>query len=180
MKKIIMVLIAFTLMAGVFAYEPKKECAKVKRNGSVVYYEKTVPYDRDGCKPDPKYSRKTIRDCNRWVIRKGYTVEQLVDYRYSLLESFRQDYEFWMNRIENPEVTSLTKIAVDFTNEINGTSETYKEHAANRAREYAWYEKRTAVLSIPYITVDNFLTLTKEEMLARMLDFVEEVKVENK
>lgn len=173
-----------TMMAGVFAYVPKKENAKVKRNGSVIYYEKTAPYDTLGGKPDPKArgwdGRKTTLDYDKWVIRKGYTVEQCVNYNYSLLEGFRRGYSYHMKRVEKPDVTSLTKIIVDFTNEINETSETYEEHSINLAREAAWYKKRTAVLSIPFVTEDNFLTLTEEEMLARWLDFVEEVKAENK
>lgn len=171
---------AFTMMAGLFAYEPKVECAKVKRNGNVVYYEKTAPYDTNGFKPDPKYGSDCIRDYDKWVIRKGYTVNQCVEYNYSLLEHFRWGYKYSMKKVDKPEVTSLTKIVVDFTNEVNGDSETYEEHTANLARESAWYKKRTAVISIPFVTEDNFLTLTKEEMLARMLDFIEEVKAENK
>ena len=181
MKKILVVLMmVFTMGAGLFAYEPKKECAKVKRNGNVVYYEKTSPYDTNGFKPNPKYGSDCIKDYVKWVIRKGYTVNQCVEYNYGLLEHFRWGYKYRMKRVEKPEVTSLTKTIVDFQNEVNGTSETYEEHAANLARESAWYEKRTAVLSIPFVTEDNFLTLTKEEMLARMLDFIEEVKAENK
>ena len=181
MKKMIVILMmVFTMIAGLFAYEPKVECAKVKRNGNIVYYEKTSPYDINGFKPDPKYGSETIRDYDKWVIRKGYTVEQCVEYNYGLLEHFRWGYKYRMKRVENPEVTSLTKIVVDFHNEVNGTSETYEEHTTNLAREGAWYEKRTAVLSIPFVTVDNFLTLTKEEMLARWLDFIEEVKAETR
>lgn len=184
MKKMMMVLMVFMMTVGLFAYVPKKENAKVKRNGSVIYYEKTVPYDKLGRKPDPKArgwdGRKTTLDYDKWVIRKGYTVDQCVDYNYSLLENFRRSYLYYMELVENPKVENYTKVIVDALNEINGTSETYEEHATNRARESAWYKKRTAVLSIPFVTEDNFLTLTKEEMLARMLDFVEEVKAENK
>ena len=183
MKKIfVLMMMVFTMMAGLFAYEPKKENAKVKRNGDVIYYEKTEPYDIYGGKPDPKArgwdGSKTTIDYDKWVIRKGYTVDQCVDYKYGLLEGFRRGYKFYMDRVEHPEVTSLTKVVVDFTNEINGTSETYEEHGMKLAREGAWYEKRTAVISIPFVTEDNFLTLTKEEMLARMLDFVEEVRAD--
>ena len=184
MKKMMMVLMMVFGLSAVFAYEPKKENAKVKRNGTVIYYEKTAPYDTLGGKPDPKArgwdGRKTTLDYDKWVIRKGYTVEQCVNYNYDLLESFRRGYSFWMERVEKPVVEGYNKVIVDALNEINGTSETYEEHVANRSRENAWYKKRTAVLSIPCVTEDNFLTLTKEEMLARMLDFVEEVKAENR
>lgn len=178
----VMIMMMVVTMMSAFAYEPKKENAKVKRNGSVIYYEKTAPYDTLGGKPDPNArgwdGRKTTLDYDKWVIRKGYTVEQCVNYNYGLLENFRRGYSFHMKRVEKPVVEGYIKVIVDALNEINGTSETYEEHAVNSSRENAWYEKRTAVLSIPCVTEDNFLTLTKEEMLARMLDFVEEVKAE--
>ena len=140
MKKMMMVLMmVVTMMVEVFAYIPKKENVKVKRNGSVIYYEKTEPYDETGWKPDPKYARERIRDYNKWAIRKGYTVEQCVDYEYSTLERLRRSYKFCMKQVENPEVTSLTKFVVDLTNEMNGDSETYEEHAVNNVRSCAWY-----------------------------------------
>ena len=175
-----MVLMMVFGLSAVFAYEPKKENTKVKRNGSVIYYEKTELYNRYGSKPNPKYPVDSDQDYVKWVIRKGYTVNQLVEYRYDLLEHLRWSYSYNMKLVESPKVEGYNKAIVGALNEINGTSETYEEHVANNARERAWYVKRTAVLSIPYVTVDNFLTLTKEEMLARMLDFVEEVKAENK
>lgn len=179
MKKMIMVLMmVFTMVAGLFAYEPKKENAKVKRNGNVIYYEKTELYNIYGSKPDPRCPVDSDQDYVRWVIRKGYTVNQFVDYKYDLLEHLRWSYSYDMKLVESPVVENYTKTIVDILNEINGTSETYEEHTANRAWESAQRVKRTAVVSIPYVTVDNFLTLTKEEMLARMLDFVEEVKHE--
>lgn len=177
----IMILVAaFTMMSGLFAYEPKKENAKVKRNGDVVYHEKTGLYNIYGSKPDPRYPVDSDQDYVRWVIRKGYTVNQCVEYKYDLLEHLRRSYSYNMKLVESPVVGGYTKVIVDALNEINGTNETCEEHTTKMALESAWCVKRTAVVSIPYVTVDNFLTLTKEEMLARMLDFVEEVKAENK
>lgn len=180
MKKMFMIFMAFAMMAGLFAYEPKKENAKVKRNGDVVYYEKTELYNIYGSKPDLRCPVDSDQDYIRWVIRKGYTVNQLVEYRYDLLEHLRWSYSYNMKRVESQVVESYNKTIVDALNEINGTSETYEEHTTKMALESAWRVKRTAVVSIPYVTEDNFLTLTKEEMLARMLDFVEEVKAENR
>lgn len=179
MKKMIMVLMMVFGLSTVFAYEPKKECAKVKRNGDVKYYEKTELYNIYGSKPVPRYPVDSDQDYVKWVIRKGYTVNQFVDYKYDLLEYLRRSYSYDMKRVEKPEVPGYTKVIVDFTNEINGTSETYEEHVVNNALKRAWYVKRTAIISIPYVTADNFLTLTKEEMLERMLDFIEEVKAIN-
>lgn len=181
MKKMMMVLMmVFTMMAGLFAYEPKKECAKVKRSGDVKYYEKTELYNIYGSQIIPGYPSDSDQDYVKWVIRKGYTVNQFVDYKYDLLEYLRRSYSYNMKLVESPKVEGYIKTIVDALNEINGTSETYEEHAANRAWESAQCVKRTAIISIPYVTADNFLTLTKEEMLERILDFVEEVKAENR
>lgn len=85
-----------------------------------------------------------------------------------------------MKKADHPEVTSLTKFIVDLTNEVNGTNETYEEHASNHLQECAWYVKRTAVISIPFVTEENWYTITREELLNKMRAFVEEVKAENK
>lgn len=175
---VMVLMMVFGLSAGLFAYEPKKENTKVKRNGDVVYHEKTELYNIYGPKPDPRCPVDSDQDYVRWVIRKGYTVNQLVEYEYDLLEHLRWSYSYDMKLVESPKVEGYHKTIVDALNEINGTSETYEEHVVKKALESAWRVKRTAVISIPYVTVDNFLTLTKEEMLARVLDFVEEVKAE--
>lgn len=175
-----MILMMVFGLSTVFAYEPKKENAKVKRNGNVVYYEKTELYNIYGSKPDPRCPVDSDQDYVRWVIRKGYTVNRFVEYKYDLLEHLRWSYSYDMKRVESPVVEGYTKVIVDALNEINGTNETYEERTTKMALKSAWRVKRTAVVSIPYVTVDNFLTLTKEEMLARMLDFVEEVKAESK
>ena len=174
----------FTMVTGLFAYELKKENAKVKRNGDVIYYEKTEPYDIHGFKPDPKArgwdGSKTTIDYDKWVIRKGYTVDQCVDYSYGLLEGFRDSYFFCMRKSMKPDVSNASIALTNCLNKINGTNLTPEESESEGWQEVAWYEKRTAVISIPCVTEDNFLTLTKEEMLARMLDFVEEARADRK
>lgn len=183
MKKMMMVLMmVFTLVGVLFAYEPKKENAKVKRNGSVIYYEKTEPYDIHGFKPDPKArgwdGSKTTIDYDKWVIRKGYTVDQCVDYCYKQLERFRDSYFHSMRKSMKPDVSNASIAAINCLNKINGTNITPEEYESEGWQELAWYAKRTAVISIPFVTEENFLTLTKEEMLARCQDFVEEVRAD--
>ena len=176
-------MMVFTMMVGMFAYEPKKECAKVKRNGEVVYYEKTELYNHYGFKPDPKnlcrwynlYSGTTY-DYEKWAIRKGYTVEQLIDYDYRRLKSLRDSYIYCMGQAKNPDISDADIAIVNCLNKINGTNSTPEEYESKTWLQHAEYGKRTAILSIPFTTEENFLIITKEEMLARMLDFVEEVK----
>ena len=180
MKKIAMVMMVFMMVAGLFAYEPKVECAKVKRNGDVVYYEKTGLYDWYGGKPDPKArgwdGRKTSYDYVKWVIRKVYTVEQLVDYKYERLESFRESYHICERHAIDPDVSDAVVAFTNCFNKINGTNLTPEAYASKGWLELAEWEKRTAILSIPFATEENFWYLSKAEMLYKMRKFIEEVK----
>ena len=183
MKKMFMILIAFTMMSGLFAYEPKVECAKVKRNGDIKYYEKTELYDYYGGKPDPKnlcrwynlYSGTTY-DYEKWVIRKGYTVEQLVDYEYERLARFQDSYFYFINKVGNPDISDANIAIVNCINKIDGTNITPEEYASKTLLKLAERVKRTAVLSIPFATEKNFLYMTKIEMYKKMKAFIEEVK----
>lgn len=181
MKKILTVLMMVVMMAGsLFAYEPKKECAKVKRNGDVVYYEKTELYNIHGSKPDPRCPVDSDQDYVKWVIRKGYTVNQLVEYRYGLLNNLRDSYRRFLRDVVSQELSNADIAYAKAYNEINGSDIPAENLCARISLELAEYMKRTAIISIPFVTEENWLTLTKEEMLAKMYAFIEEVKAENK
>ena len=184
MKKMFMILMmVVTMIAGMFAYEPKKECVKVKRNGNVVYYEKTELYDYYGGEPDPKnlcrwynlYSGTTY-DYEKWIIRKDYTVEQLVDYEYGRLERFQDSYFHFLEKISNPDVSNAVIAFTNCYNKIEGTNFTPEEYASKGLLELAEREKRTAILSVPFVTEENFVYMTKAYMYRKMKTFIEEVK----
>lgn len=158
-------MMVFTMVAGLFAYEPKKECAKIKRNGNVVYYEKTEPYN-------PLIWNEDYRDYVKWVIRKGYTVEQLVDYEYSLLESSRKGYYFSMEKAINQKPDSFEITITELINEKEYTRSSWLKQAKS---DMTW-----AVTCLVFVTEENYLTLTKEEMYKKVNDFIEEVKAENR
>ena len=183
MKKIFTVLMMTLMMAGLFAYEPKIECAEVKRNGDFVYYEKTELYNRFGLKPDKKdlYDRySSTYDEVIWVVKKGRTVEQCVDYKYDDFERLRDSYYSFMKDANQPEPSNASKSFTDAINAIDGTNITPEEHERKICLDLAERHKRTAIISIPFVTEENFLTLTKEEMIAKMYAFIEEVKASNK
>lgn len=182
MKKVLMMtlMMAFTMMAGLFAYEPKKENAKIKRNGDVVYYEKTELYDENGFKPDPEARGwdgcKTSKDYVKWVIRKGYTVDQFVDYKYEILRHLVDSYLRFLEDAASQKLSNSDKAYAKAYNEINGSDIPTEELCAKISLELAEYKKRTAIISIPFVTEENFLTLTKEEMRAKMYAFIEKCK----
>ena len=179
MKKIFTVLIMVLMMAGTFAYEPKIECAKIKRNGDVKYYEKTELYNQFGFKPDKKdlYDRHSYTYDNvSWAITKEYTVERLADREYENFERLRDSYYYFMKKSNQPEPSNASKSFTDAINAIDGTNITPEEHERKICLDLAERHKRTAIISIPFVTEENFLTLTKEEMIAKIYAFIEEVK----
>ena len=141
MKKMFMIAVVFTMMAGLFAYEPKKECVTVKGN-KVIYYVQTEVWNIYGWEPEIS-NKKLNQDYVKWVIRKGYTIEQLVGYEFKRLEKLR------------PHINEYGRL-------IQATG------------ELGEYNKRTAIISIPFVTEENYLTLSKEDMLAKMYAFIAE------
>ena len=163
MKKMFMIMMmVFTIMLGLFAYEPKKECVKVKINSDVVYYEKTEPYNYYGVKPGPKAQGwdgwKASYNSVEWVIRKDYTVENLVDYEYERLSSFKNSYFNCILAAINLDVSDAYiahiahKAYMDFYNKMNGTNMTPEDYYTESLWKRAEYQKRTAILSVPFVT----------------------------
>lgn len=160
MRKITLFIMTLMMAGSLFAYEPKKECTKVKRNGNVEYYEKTEPYNYLSAGLEPN------EDCVEWVIRKGYTVEQLVDYVYERLEKSRKGYYFCMKNAIQPNPDDST---VAFAKLFNENPE---ERETKTSLRLARKEKAWATTCLVFVTEENYLTLTKEEMLAKMYAFI--------
>lgn len=160
MKRFITILLTALLAISAFAYEPKKENVTVKRNGNIEYYEKTTPYNYSGAGLEPN------EDCIKWAIRKGYTVEQLVDYTYERLEKSRRSYYFYMKKAIQASPDDST---VAFAKLFNENPE---ERETKTSLRLARKEKARAATCLVFVTEENYSTLTKEEMLAKMNDFI--------
>lgn len=144
MRKIALFVMTLMMAGTLFAYEPKKENVTVKRNGSIEYYEKTEVWNICGWNPETSTANKKLnQDYVKWVIRKDYTIEQLVDYDFKRLEKLR------------PHINEYGRLI-------------------QAGGELGEYNKRTAIISVPFVTEENYLTLTKEEMKAKMYAFIEE------
>ena len=193
MKKIITVLLSLMVATSMFAYIPKKDCVKVKRN-KIKYYEKTEVWNLFGEEPDPKDTGffGDSRDYECWVIDKDMTVERSIDINYKFLEEYREIYrkkmeyvEKELNKAKHPDLENDLDIfsKSELYNNLRGTNYTPEEYYIRNILRFAkMYEhealnsKKAALISIPFTTAENWLTITKEEMLTKMKAFVEEVK----
>ena len=193
MKKIITVLMVLMVATSMFAYIPSKDCVKVKRN-KIKYYEKTEVWNLFGEEPDPKDTGffGDSRDYECWVIDKDMTVERSIDISYKFLEKYREKYREKMEnakeKYENakqPDLENSPSIFRDSEvyNTLRGTNYTDEEYYirnmlrfAEMYKHEALNSKKAALISIPFTTEENWLTITKEEMLTKMKAFIEEVK----
>lgn len=166
MRKITLFMMTLMMAGSLFAYEPSKENVTVKRNGDFKYYERTEPYKDKG------NWTKEYTDYVGWVIWKGYTVEQCVEYNYERLESSRRSYCFSMKNAINPRPDGIQPFLTKLLNERNGTDMSPEEYARNSWLKSAKENMTWAVTALPFVTEENFLTLTKEEMLAKMKAFI--------
>lgn len=207
MKKIITVLFAVLAMSSMFAYMPKKDCVKVKKN-KIKYYDKSEFCNLLDKAAEPKdiglYGSVEGNACIEWVIEDNYfTVEKLVDVNYKFLEEYREKYrknienaeekfeiaKQWIDYIKQPRLKgnfdSLELYNYEYSNllteeEYYLSKKTFQAYEfsfmAEKYKHEAFINRREALISIPFTTVENWLTITKEEMLTKMKAFIEEVK----
>ena len=202
MKKIIMVLMmVFTMMAA-FAYEPKKENAKVK--GNKVSYEETYV---DGgvfrktrmwgykLKSGKFRYQKTGTFESMWATLianrerydkylkvasfKGETCSTC-----AFLEKYKSAYENGeLNETEMKQYESMVNLHLS-ANNLKGVIEGRPAHAKTGTKSHyevsANNEKRKAIDNMPFVTEENWYTITQEELLNKIRTFTEEVKAENR
>lgn len=201
MKKIFVLMIAFTMIAGLFAYEPKKECTTVK--GNKIRYEET-------------YKGFVYTQTRMWTykIKSGkfiYLKSGTFDRMWSdllqcrerhdihlkvasfkdetcstcaFLEKYKSAYENGeLNETEMKQYESIRNAHLA-ANNIKGAIEGKPAHAKTGTRSYyevcANDEKMKAINKMPFVTEENWYTITKEELLDKIHAFTEEVKAENK
>ena len=204
MKKIITVLVAVLAMSSMFAYIPNKTCVKVKRN-KIKYYENTDVCNLLAEEAEPKDIGLSGNGkiCVEWVIDKYITVERNVDINYKFLEKYREQYrknieyskkEFkiakeWIDYIKQPCLEGNFDSLELYNYKLNNIlteeeyyldEKIYQAYSFSRsARQYkhkAFENRKDALISVPFTTKENWLTITKEEMLTKMKAFIEEVE----
>ena len=202
MKKMMMILMmVFTMVVGLFAYEPKKECATVK--GNKILYEETY---KDSVFTKTRYWTYKVKSGKFIYFKTGtfdYMWDELCSLRESydlnlkvasfkdetcstcaLLEKYKSAYENGeLNETEMKQYESLVEVHLA-TNNIKGAIEGKPAHAKTGTRSYyegyANDQKMKAIYEIPFVTEENWYTVNREELLDKIHAFVEEVKAENK
>ena len=202
MRKMIMIMMmVFTMVASLFAYEPKKECATVK--GNKIRYEET-------------YKGFVYTQTRMWTykIKSGkfiYLKSGTFDGMWSDLLQCRERHDSYLNVAKYKDETCSTcaflekyKSAYEngelnetemkqyesivnshsAANNLKGIIEGKPAHAKTGTKSYyevsANGEKMKAINKMPFVTEENWYTITKEELLDKIHTFVEEIKAENK
>lgn len=202
MKKMIMVLMmVFTMVAGLFAYEPKKENATVK--GNKIRYEET--YKGFVYTQTRMWSYKIKSD--KFIYLKSGTFDSmwsdLLQCRErhdislkvasfkdetcstcAFLEKYKSAYENGeLNETEMKQYESIVNLH-GAANNLKGAIEGNPAHAKTGTRSYyevcANDQKMKAINNMPFVTEENWYTVTREELLDKIHAFIEEVKAENK
>lgn len=194
-------MMVFTMMAGLFAYEPKKENVTIK--GNKVRYEET-------------YGKGLFRDTRMWTykIKSGkfiYLKSGTFDSMWSdllqcrerhdiclnvakykdetcstcaFLEKYKSAYENGeLNETEMKQYESIVNAHLA-ANGIKGAIEGKPAHAKTGTKSYyevsANDQKMKAINNMPFVTEENWYTITEEEWNGMLKDFIEEVKAENR
>lgn len=202
MKKMIMVLMmVFTMIAGLFAYEPKKECVTVK--GNKVRYEET-------------YKGFVSTKTRMWTykIKSGkfiWSKSGTFDFMWSSLLQNRERHDIYLNAAKYKDETCSTCAFIEkyksayengelnetemkqyesivnlhiAANNLKGAIEGKPAHAKTNTKSYyevcANDEKMKAINEIPFVTEENWYTITRGELLDKIHAFIEEVKAINK
>ena len=196
-----MIFMVFTMMAGLFAYEPKKECVTVK--GNKIRYEGTY---RSFVGPHPCLWTYKIKS-GKFIYLKSGTFDRMwsdllqcrerhdiylnvAKYRdetcstCAFLEKYKSAYENGeLNETEMKQYESIVNLH-GAANNLKGTIEGKPAHAKTGTKSYyevcANDEKMKAINKIPFVTEENWYTITREELLDKIHAFIEEVKSENK
>ena len=186
-------------LSAVFAYEPNKECITVKRNK--IRYEETYK----GCVyPQTRTWSYKIKSGkfiyltsgtfdSMWSdllqCREGHDI-YLNAAKYkdetcstcAFLEKYKSAYENGeLNETEMKQYESIVEVHLA-TNNLSSVIEGKPVHVKTNTKSYyevcADGEKMKAINKMPFVTEENWYTITKEELLDKIHDFVEEVKVE--
>ena len=151
MKKMFMIFMAFTMMAGLFAYEPNPELYKVtysKMNKcyTITYYEEVEPQSFFNGK---RYI--TILNANKKGIKREAT------FQYEQFDALRK----------------ACVVTLGLPNKYNVK---YSDEQLAKVKEY----KNAAINKVPFITEENFNSMTERQYVYKFTKYLKNIKKQNK
>ena len=151
MKKMFMIFMAFTMMAGLFAYEPNPELfevtySKMDKCYMISYYDEVEPQSFfDGI----RYI--TILNANKNNIKREAT------FHYEQFDALRQ----------------ACAITLGLPNKYNVK---YSDEQIAKVKEY----KNIAINKVPFITEENFNSMTESQYVYKFTKYLKKIKKQNK
>lgn len=183
-----------------FAYEPKLE--NVTAKGNKVQYEETYKsfigtkktrYWTYKIKSGKFIYFKSGTFDSMWssllARREGYNINlKVASFKdetcstCAFIEKFKSAYENGeLNETEMKQYESMVRLHLS-TNNLKGAIEGKPAHAKTGTKSYyevvTANEKKKAIDEIPFVTEENFFSLTEAELLAKVKAFVEEARKE--
>lgn len=153
MKKIFALTIAFTMMARLFAYEPKKECFEVSTN--ITTYKEEVKVEAD-------------------VLYKDYLLDDNRCFtRYFCLRLGELEYEAEKNYLE----LLRSRTSVEHHKKQKKLYKRYKKDSLVKlTEEYIEKEITEAVYEMPFVTRENFYKISKRKYMKMFINYIESLK----
>lgn len=150
-------MVAFAMMAGLFAYEPKKECFEVYTITNSTYYKEEVRVE-----DDVLYS-SFLLDGNRCFTR--HLLVDLWDLKY---EAERNYLKLLLNR-NRVEHLKKEKEGLPFN-----TKEEREQYIEQRIEK----EINEAVYGIPFVTRENFYKISKRKYEKTFTKYMKKIQKE--
>lgn len=153
MKKMFMIFMAFTMMTGLFAYEPKKELFKVyhntiKRCYTISYYEEVEPQDSFN-------GKRYITVLNT--------------------DNIKNEAYFHYDRLDDYRTLCLVILGLHTNDRVRYNAKCSDEQIA-KVKEY----KNRAINEVPFITEENFDTITEKQYVRKFTKYLKKIKKQNK
>lgn len=142
-------MMVFTMVAGLFAYEPKKELFKVyhntiKRCYTISYYEEVEPQDSFNGK---RYITVLNTD----------NIKNEAYFHYDRFDAFRK----------------ACVVTLGLPNKYNVK---YSDEQIAKVKEY----KNAAINEVPFITEENFNSMTEAQYVYKFTKYLKKIKKQNK
>ena len=154
MKKMVMVLMmVFTMVAGMVAYEPNKELFKVYHNAiercyTISYYEEVEPQD-------------SFNGKRRIIVLNTDNIKNDAYFHYDCLDSYRKACLVTLGLYTNDRVRYDTKCS---------------DEQIAKVKEY----KNRAINEVPFVTEENFETITEKQYVRKFTKYLKNIKKQNK